>query len=558
MKKKYYFYAFAVILLITKLFLMRNVKLYAITNAAADDELMVTLAENILQGRWLGIYDQFTLVKGAFFPVFLAAGKILNIDYISWVQIWYALACIFAVRAVKPLIQKEAVLYILFVILFFHPIMSTWTVVQRVYRNSVTQAQVLFVFGGYIGAFVRGKDGIRTQIKWLLAAGLGLASIWLCREDGMWIVPFAVIAGCVIAASGWKKSRVRYGVLSIVPLVILWGSIQIVSVMNYVVYGCYTDNELNKGAFSDTMRNLYSIDLDTEELEYADISRAKLEKVYEISPAMAEIEEELEELMDSWSQNTGHKRENKEAKEVENGWFFWVLRDAAAAKGYYASSDTANEFFYRVSDEIEQAMAEGKIKSRTAMPSALMPPWKKGVFPDLLAAMWDSSCFVTEGENLGLRNIRAVDDGKDGIERFREMTGREVEYEPERSSTRYTPENAAVNRINDVWQFLFPVLVWSGRISYILLSVLWLFRKVRENEASLLLMATGVLGAVLCLYAGISYNELYSCPSIHELYLSAAYPSVTLFYMLCVCGAGQTLIYVIKFGNRTKMGNKYD
>ena len=41
-------------------------------NAGHDDGLFMRLAANISSGRWLGPYDQFTLMKGPGYPLFLA------------------------------------------------------------------------------------------------------------------------------------------------------------------------------------------------------------------------------------------------------------------------------------------------------------------------------------------------------------------------------------------------------------------------------------------------------------------------------------------------------
>ena len=82
------FLLFAIFFLIIKMILMKDVTIYAITTAFADDQLMVHIAEKLLRLNWLGGYNHYTLAKGCFFPFFLAVGKFFHIDFISCVQIF--------------------------------------------------------------------------------------------------------------------------------------------------------------------------------------------------------------------------------------------------------------------------------------------------------------------------------------------------------------------------------------------------------------------------------------------------------------------------------------
>ena len=534
------FIIFALCCLVVKLILMRDVKLQVIASAQADDELMVHLAEQLLEGHWLGNYNQFTLVKGCFFPFFLAVGKLLHIDYISLVQICYGLACYVFVKSIKPLTKSNMIHYILFLLLFFHPIMATNDVVQRVYRNSLTPIQVLLVLGGYIGAYTNSQNGVKVQIKWLAIAGVGLTSMWLSREDGIWIIPFALITSIFILKNSWKEKKAKIIFAVLIPFACLFVSVQGVSFINRIQYKVYADTEINKSAFPDVMKSLYEIDMGEENIPYVSISRKKIEKVYEISPAMAEIQDILEPLLDAWSQNVGREDSNKEAKEVENGWFFWVLRDAVAAKGYYAIGATADEFYSRVTSEIQTAFAEGKLERQFTMPSALMPPLREETLLQLFPKIAQAAEFVASCDKLGLRNIQAVGDGEDGIERFETLTGRTAEYEAKGfDESRYELENCIMNRIADAWQKCSRAVAWIGRICFLTLIALWIFRRLDNREKSLLLILAGLLGALICLYGGVSYNELNCCVSITELYLCAAYPISVIFWFMAICTLGE-------------------
>src|SRR4051812_22443952 len=63
----------AIALTAVKLWLTAAQTIYAIGPAFHDDRLFVELAARVLQGEWLGPYNQFTLAKGPLFPLFIAA-----------------------------------------------------------------------------------------------------------------------------------------------------------------------------------------------------------------------------------------------------------------------------------------------------------------------------------------------------------------------------------------------------------------------------------------------------------------------------------------------------
>ena len=60
-----------IVLIIIKLWLVEALDFVA-TYTPHDDYLFVRLAKSILNGEWLGPYDQLTLVKGPVYPLFLA------------------------------------------------------------------------------------------------------------------------------------------------------------------------------------------------------------------------------------------------------------------------------------------------------------------------------------------------------------------------------------------------------------------------------------------------------------------------------------------------------
>lgn len=538
------FYIWVIMLLALKLFLMRDVRIQAQPTAIADDELMVTLAESLKEFKWLGEYNKYTLVKGMFFPAFLALGSLLHINYISWVQIFYCIACTVFVRAIKPMTKKRWAEFLLYALLLFNPIMASTEVIQRVYRNSITAAQVLFVFGGYIGLYYSCAERRRSWIKWIASAAFGFVSLYQSREDAIWIVPFMLVATACVIYRRWrigelslnalkaKKSAFAKGALILLlPFLVHAACRGAIAFKNHAAYGVWTDNELRTGSFPRVVQDIYAIDME-EPADYTSAGREKMEAVYKVSPTLSSIKVALDAVMDNYATSVDRVEQNSVEGNVENGWFFWALRDAAGSCGFYATAWQSERFWDDVADEIEAAFADGTFKKQATMPSALMPPWEKGMLPKLLKTMGEAADYVAFYREVDAFDVPSIDDGEGGIARFEAITGNEAV--PEDSNPYGAGSENFWIRIANVWQVIGGPIAIAGRLCFVVLVVLFFMRRLSDDNKSSLLMLVGIGGGLLCLYAGIAYNELRSCRTISYMYLCGAYSAAMVFDLMSV------------------------
>ena len=522
------FLLFAIFFLIIKLILMKDITIYAITTAFADDQLMVHIAEKLLRLNWLGGYNHYTLAKGCFFPFFLAVGKFFHIDFISCVQILYALSCYLFLRAIRPVICFQWTIYPFYLLMLFNPIMASSEVIQRVFRNSITPAQVLLVFGGQFGFYLRYQYDKKISMKWAIVTTCGFISLWFSREDTIWVVPFLIVSAVVIFLKAIIhgffhnvkcKKRVQYIIILLLPFLALPACRLPITLINGVVYNSWTDNELTHGAFPKVMNALYAIDME-EPTPYTSISREKIEKVYEISPTLASIQDSLDAVMDLYAAQSGRIEENKKYGNVENGWFFWALRDAVQLEGYYKDGRTADRFYQAIHNEIEIAFKNGKLRQQATMPSALMPPWQSGMLSSLLSTIAQADAYVSSENELFLLDRIAVDDGSDGIARFEWITGRRavqtvssIDSYIYSDSLAYNDSNFSYSFFNSlagIFQIISMPLASIGKICSLILLLLFFIKKQKQN-ASILLMLSGIAGGLLCLYAGVAYNVFFDC-----------------------------------------------
>lgn len=356
------------------------------------------------------------------------------------------------------------------------------------------------------------------------------------------------------------KKRVQYIIILLLPFLALPACRLPITLINGVVYNSWTDNELTHGAFPKVMKALYAIDME-EPTPYTSIGREKIEKVYEISPTLASIQDSLDAVMDLYAAQSGRIEENKKCGNVENGWFFWALRDAVQLEGYYKDGRTADRFYQAIYNEIEIAFKNGKLRQKATMPSALMPPWQPGMLSSLLSTIAQADAYVSSENELFLLDRIAVDDGSDGIARFEWITGRHavravssIDSYIYSDSLAYIDSNFSYSFFNSlagIFRIISMPLASIGKICSLILLLLFFIKKQKQN-ASILLMLSGIAGGLLCLYAGVAYNELRSCSSIAYMYLCGAYPLAQVFSVLAIIAVVQTLI-AFKNINLTKM-----
>ena len=66
-----------------KQFLIYNLPIMAVPKGIHDDWIMVHLAETLRNGQWLGEYNDLTLTKGMFFPLYLALCNFFHLSYLN-------------------------------------------------------------------------------------------------------------------------------------------------------------------------------------------------------------------------------------------------------------------------------------------------------------------------------------------------------------------------------------------------------------------------------------------------------------------------------------------
>ena len=187
--KEYWFILFIFITAIIKIIMVSNLPIFAMTTSAVDDRLMLSTADSLLDLKWLGNYGQFTLVKGIFFPLFLGILNFIGISYTTGTTVLYIISVLVFILVIKDKIKNKYALSFIYLILLFNPVTYGLQSFQRVYRNSITPAQALFIISCFMAVYFKIGDKKYKKSIWLwsIGAGISLTALWNTREDAIWV-----------------------------------------------------------------------------------------------------------------------------------------------------------------------------------------------------------------------------------------------------------------------------------------------------------------------------------------------------------------------------------
>lgn len=364
-----------------KLWLVSGQDVAVFGNAIYDDRLFVELAQSLLHGNWLGEYDHLTLIKGPFYPLFIAGSSVLGIPLSVSEHIFYICACILLILALFPLVNNRLILLAAFFFVLFNPASYDAQVMPRLIRDGIYLTLTLACFACLIGLFVRIQGSLRIFFLWSCLLGCFLSFLWLTREEGIWILPsciFITILSLYKIIVSIKESKITRILLILFPYFILINSILVVSTINYNYYGIFAVVEVKTNAFQSAYNALSRV-RDDGKNRYLHAPKAMREKLYRVSPSLARIKPHLEgEVGGKWqnmlcaaSKNAENLQKAEQQRyrqlidvacaDIAGGWFLWAFRDAVAAQGFHSSPRKAMTYYDRVAQEISAACGSQKI-----------------------------------------------------------------------------------------------------------------------------------------------------------------------------------------------------
>jgi len=527
------FFCFALLFFGAKLWLVSAHQFLA-TVTPHDDFLFVREAWEIVQGNWLGPYDQYTLIKGPFYPFFIAISYWLAIPLMASQQIVWAAAALVFVVAIYPTLKNQTLALVIFLLLLLAPF-TYCAPTMRAFREGFYPSLGFMALSCLFGLFIREKESLCKRLVWACGTGIAFAAFWHTREESIWLVPSLLF---LCAYHLWtifrcypgerKKKIIEAVVLYLAPLCIFLAVAFAFSYHNYRHYGLFMTVEVKSKPFQSAYDGLLRIKTDSWRQYFPVVKEARM-KAYEVSPAFRELQSYIEgEQGQAWTKLGG-------GDDLPAAFFIWIFRDAVASAGYYKDGKSAMEFYSRMGKELREACDDGRLQCQPLLASDV-PPWNKAY----------NALFVPSFAKIFSRIVRfnefsaSIDDlysaPRGDITAFYAAVTRENirtdnpklerELVPERHLHLENEKIRILNQIITGYSVVVPVLFFAACACFLVSLCVSIYK--RRLPSWSMAFAAASLGGILSLTVILTLLEITSYSEIGRAMLST-YPMLLFF-----------------------------
>jgi hypothetical protein len=326
-------------------------------SAPHDDTLFMALGQYLAEGTWFGPYNEFTLVKGPGYPVFLAVSYWLGLPISLTTAVFHCFATTFIVVICHRFIKSYLLSGLFLALLLWHPVALS-IYLLRVYRESIYYAEVLFFLAAAVGALFF-ATGTKQKLWYAALAGVVLGWLWLTREEGVWILPALTILVGAAALRAYRDRQTRQFVWTLLTVIFVFAATQVgFRSVNWWVYGTFVGVDFKERNYQRALAAIHSV-RSGGVVPSISITKKAREYVYAVSPSFASLKDYLDgPAGDGWAIVSCNTMKAG-CPEIGAGWFIFALRHAAASRGHYATPAKASAFFGQLADEIDAACANG-------------------------------------------------------------------------------------------------------------------------------------------------------------------------------------------------------
>jgi hypothetical protein len=367
-----------------------------------DGGLFLRLSSNILAGNWLGDYSNMTLIKGCFYPLFMAFNAILGLPLIFTEQLLYCIACFALISSIKDRFNI-VILVIMSLVLLGNPMSLPF---QPFWRDEIYLPLIVFATAFSI-RLIRGD---KRKKYYGILLGITLSFLYLTREEYPCLLPYFILIIYFFVKELRAAIRLRsihYNriFVTLYPFIAFLGINLTICSINYYKYKIFITSEYKEPNFLNAYSDLNRIVSD-DRYKRVPISRSTMRSLYNIIPSLKKIEPQLEERLTAWSVFGDEPRD-----QVKGGWFVWAFRDAVQMAGFHKDAQTARKFYRDVHKEILQAEKEKKLKL-TPRVFSLLPPFTTEDIKRITARIASSFHFVSAHEGYNLNTFTTSNDPK--------------------------------------------------------------------------------------------------------------------------------------------------
>lgn len=525
----------AILLVVIYIILISVQPINVYATAEYDDLLFVEQATNILNGKWLGKYDHATLVKGVFTPLFMALMGLLKIPFILGQNMLYVLSISLLVGTIKKKITNKNVLLVIFAFLLFNPVMFS-SDLCRMYRDGIYTALVMFLVSAILGIFLNRKESVLKLVGYHIVLGLSFTSIFLCREETIWGMPFIVVSTIATILFIIYDSKCLYKVkkllLYIIPIGIFLISVITVCSLNYKYYGVFQLNQYWSREFKEAYGAMTRV-LPTKEFDKVPVTREVIKELTDVCPTFKPVGKEILSSGFRWSLCG-----DGVILEIQGGWYHWALMEAMQRNGYFKTATKANDYYTTVANEINSACDRGLFEN--CLPYKRVSNTARFGIKELWNAFIKSKDTIKFQHDLTAVDIRVINKdllntniGKANAQLFKDIGNTEMFATNAYYSDYNHMKLKVLEGINKVYSATNKYIFYISITLYFV--VLYKFIKNPKELYEEILILTGIFALYYSRIYVLTFTaETMWTTAVNPMYMASAYPLQFAFSSLAI------------------------
>jgi hypothetical protein len=354
-------------------------------NQPIDDFWFVSKALN-----WGGLYTNMSSAQLPTYSLWLTVNQIFGVSGRLAIDLLWILSSAYLGYSLSKLLKSVYVGLIVYFYLAFHP--YSIVLFDRALSENFLAALTALALAGFIELCSLRESkyilSIRSVIAWI-SVTLVFAIAYHTRKEGIVLLPPIFFLGCVILFDNKKilKHPFLYlheflPIVFSLVMVIIFGLI--LAGLNYYKWGTFARYDLAAPEYVRAINTLNAVRPEIQTPKHVTVTAQTRVLAYAQSPTFSELKPYLDGEM---GQEVARTTEIYGAPgEIANGWFYWVIREAAARAGWYVNSVTSEAKYRAMSQELENAFNSGQLAKRRVILSFIDPDLAKWL-PDLPTAL---------------------------------------------------------------------------------------------------------------------------------------------------------------------------
>lgn len=509
-----------------------------------DDFLFVNHANNILEGKWFGEYNDKTLVKGPIYPLFIAASHKTGLQIKSAEWLLYISSAAFLSVLFFLCTERAYLSLSLYTLLLLNPYLE---VVTRLMRSGLYTSEILLSISGLLLLTLSTDRGAIPRLASGLFCGSVFFCFWYTREEGIWILPLVVLfIGMLFREIYTSRFNLTVKILLPYGLTIITFFVfqHILVSTTERQYGTREVVDLFSSPVLEAHKALFRVKHNGA--PYVALPRSVRDHLQQVSPSYAMISPLIEKYI-----KRGHYQchfHPETCGEIANDLVTWYLRYALAENGMYSDPKVVDSFYLSLSNEINKACENGMIDCLDPIYPHFshfrtLSDIERGfyAFGRGLKFLW-KGVYRQKNVNGILKESKCHYD--DRLQLFQYITNTSddrlvmdlQEWKASRTGSGYARENGARYLLS--FKRVYDSLILKVSILMIVLLVILVSRSVCINGVVpfSIVLASMVLSAILFRIAILAIFDASTFPAFSKRYLSCLFPMISVLLVLLLDG----------------------